>query len=107
MLYDGYIFYMVEKFIKVFMNDFLVFGSSFDHCLNNLDIVLRQCEEANLVLNWEKGHFTVQEGIVLGHCISTEGIEVDGAKIKVIEKLTPWESYEKVFRTCWVLSMFY
>ena len=68
---------MVEKFIEIFMDDFSVFGSSFDNCLNNLSLVLQRCEETNLVLNWEKCHFMVQEGIVLGHKVSSKGIEVD------------------------------
>ena len=51
--------------------------------------MLQQCEETNLVLNWEKCHFMVQEGIMLGHKISARGIEVDKAKIDVIEKLPP------------------
>ena len=46
-----------------------------------------RCEETNLVLNWEKCHFMVKEGIVLGHQISERGIEVDKAKIETIEKL--------------------
>ena len=80
---------MVEKCIEVFMDDFLVFGSKFDCCLTNLELVLQHCEETNLVLNWEKCHFMVQEGIVLRHKISVKGIEVDKAKIDVIEKLPP------------------
>jgi hypothetical protein len=51
--------------------------------------VLRRCQEADLVLNWEKCHFMVIEGIVLGHKISEKGIEVDKEKIKVIEQLSP------------------
>ena len=78
---------MVEKTIEVFMDDFSVLGSSFDNCLENLRSVLIRCEETNLVLNWEKCHFIVQEGIVLGHWISARGIEVDRAKIEAIEKL--------------------
>ena len=39
------------------------------------------------MLNWEKCHFTVKEGIVLGHRILERGIEVDKAKIETIEKL--------------------
>ncbi|KAJ4702921.1 Retrovirus-related Pol polyprotein, partial [Melia azedarach] len=89
-------FDMVERFIEVFMDDFLVFGSSFDNCLNNLALVLQRCEQTNLVLNWEKCHFMVQEGIVLGHRISVKGIEVDRAKIKVIEKLPPPTSVKAV-----------
>ena len=80
---------MVEKCIKVFMDDFSVFGSSFDYCLANLERVLQRCKETNLVLNWEKCHFMVQEGIVLCHKISVRGIEVDKAKIDVIDKLPP------------------
>ena len=78
---------MVEKCIKVFMDDFSIFGSSFDCYLSNLERVLQRCEESNLVLNWEKCHFMVQEGIVLGHKILVRGVEVDKAKIDVIEKL--------------------
>lgn len=55
---------MVENFIEIFMGDFSVFGSSFDHCLHNLDLVLERCEETNLVLNWEKCHLMVREGTV-------------------------------------------
>ena len=81
--------YMVEKTIEVFMDDFSVLGNSFDNCLENLRSVLVRCEETNLVLNWEKWHFMVQEGIVLGHLISVRGIKVDKAKIEAIEKLPP------------------
>ena len=80
---------MVEKCIEVFMDGFSVFGSSFDCCLTNLELVLQRYEETNLLLNWEKCHFMVQEGIILGHKISFKGIEVDKAKIDVIEKLPP------------------
>ena len=80
---------MVEKYMEVFMDDFSVFGSSFDSCLNNLEKVFTRCEETNLVLNWEKCHFMVKEGIVLGHKVSNKGIEVDKAKIEAIEKLPP------------------
>jgi len=79
--------YMVEKCIEVFMDDFSVFGASFENCLANLEKVLQRCEESNLVLNWEKCHFMVQEGIMLGHKISRRGIEVD--KAKIIDKLPP------------------
>ena len=41
------------------------------------------------MLNWEKCHFMVTKGAILGHKISSKGIEVDKAKIDVIEKLPP------------------
>jgi hypothetical protein len=54
-----------------------------------LDKVLQRCQEKDLVLNWEKWHFMVHEGIVLGHLVSERGMEVDRAKIDVIEQLPP------------------
>nr|GFA92058.1 reverse transcriptase domain-containing protein [Tanacetum cinerariifolium] len=49
--------------------------------------MLKRCEDTKLALNWEKSHFMVKEGILLGHKISKKGIEVDKAKIEVISKL--------------------
>ena len=69
------------------MDDFSVCGSSFDDCLSNLDRVLHRCEDTSHVLNWEKCHFMVHEGIVLGHKISKRDIEVDKAKVDAIEKM--------------------
>ncbi|GJZ14662.1 reverse transcriptase domain-containing protein [Tanacetum coccineum] len=79
--------YENEKTMEVFMDDFSVFGDSFSSCLSHLDKMLQRCEDTNLVLNWEKCHFMVKEGIVLGHKISKSGIEVDKAKVDVIAKL--------------------
>ncbi|GJY22582.1 reverse transcriptase domain-containing protein [Tanacetum coccineum] len=80
---------MIEESVKVFMDDFFVFGNSFNKCLNNLDKMLQRCKDAHLVLNWEKCHFMVKEGTVLGHKVSGSGLEVDKAKIDVISKLPP------------------
>ena len=66
-----------EKIVDVFIDDFSVYGTSFDDCLSNLDRVFQRCEQTNLILNWEKCHFMVNESIVLGHKISERGIEVD------------------------------
>ena len=72
---------MVDKCIEVFMDDFSVFGSTFDCYLTNLELVLQHCKETNLVLNWEKYHFMVQDEIVLGHKISVKGIEVENLRL--------------------------
>ncbi|GJX69137.1 reverse transcriptase domain-containing protein [Tanacetum coccineum] len=78
---------MIEKTMEVFMDDFSVFGDSFSTCLAHLEKMLKRCEDTNLSLNWEKSHFMVKEGIVLGHKISKSGLEVDRAKVEVIAKL--------------------
>src|SRR6187551_2461621 len=80
---------MIEEIMEVFMDDFSVYGRTFTECLKNLDKVLQRCREKHLVLNWEKCHLMVREGIVLGHRVSERGIEVDKAKIEVIERLPP------------------
>nr|GEX98350.1 reverse transcriptase domain-containing protein [Tanacetum cinerariifolium] len=71
---------MIEKTMEVFMDDFLVFENSFQSCLSHLERMLKRWEDTNLCLNWENSHFMVKEGIVLGHKISKQGIEVDKAK---------------------------
>nr|GEW98486.1 reverse transcriptase domain-containing protein [Tanacetum cinerariifolium] len=78
---------MIEKKMEVFMDDFSVFGDSFSACLSHLDTMLQRCEDTNLVLNWEKCHFMVKEGIVFSHKISKNRLEVDRSKVDVIAKL--------------------
>ena len=80
---------LIENIMEVFMDDFSVYGCSFDNCLSNLKVVLQRCREKNLVLNWKKCHFMVQEGIVLGHLISSKRLEVDKEKIATIQTFTP------------------
>nr|CAN70775.1 hypothetical protein VITISV_036087 [Vitis vinifera] len=80
---------MVERIMEVFMDDITVYGTSFEDCLSHLEDVLKRCIEKDLVLNWEKCHFMVNQGIVLGHVISKKGIEVDRAKVELIVKLPP------------------
>nr|GEY99907.1 reverse transcriptase domain-containing protein [Tanacetum cinerariifolium] len=76
---------MIKETMEVFMDDFSIFRDSFSSCLSHLDKMLERCKDTNPVLNWEKCHFMVKEGIVLGHKISKSEIKVDRAKV---DKLT-------------------
>ena len=78
---------MIEHILEIFIDDFSVFGDSYEGCLENLRRVLERCQEKNLVLNWEKCHFMVTQGIFLGHIVPREGIEVDKAKVELISNL--------------------
>jgi len=78
------------------MDDFSMSGTTFDHCMHNLAKVPQRCERWNLVLNWEKCHFMVQRGVVLGHIVSHKGIEVNKTKVEVIKKLSPLASVKGV-----------
>ena len=68
---------MLEEGMEIFMDDFSVFGSTYDQCLGTLERILERCESTNLVLNWEKCQFMVTKGIVLGHKVSCQGLEVN------------------------------
>jgi len=78
----------VERIIEIFMDDFTVYDDSLDKCLENLSLVLKRCIETNLILNYEKCYFMIEQGIVLGHVMSSRGLEVDKAKIDVISSLS-------------------
>lgn len=86
----------LDEIMEVFMDDFSVCRLRFENCLANLEKFLERCVEANLVLNWEKCHFMVTGGIVLGNIVSEKGIEVDKAKIEVIENLKPPKTIREV-----------
>ncbi|RDY03450.1 Retrovirus-related Pol polyprotein, partial [Mucuna pruriens] len=74
---------LLQDCMEVFMDDFTVYATSFDACLENLSRVLTRCIDTNLVLNFKKCHFMVTEGIMLGYLVSNRGIEVDKAKIDI------------------------
>ena len=86
----------LENFLEVLMDDFTIHEDTFDQCLENLKLELQRCIETNLVLNSEKCHFMVEQGIVLGHIISKRGIEVDKAKIDIIQSLPYPKSVREV-----------
>ncbi|XP_042045409.1 uncharacterized protein LOC121791599 [Salvia splendens] len=89
--------YLLEDCIEIFMDDFTIYGDDFDQGLHSLNKVLERCRQKDLVLNFEKCNFMVTEGIVLGHIVSSRGIEVDPAKIAVIAKL-PYPTNQKEIR---------
>ncbi|GJT32260.1 reverse transcriptase domain-containing protein [Tanacetum coccineum] len=73
---------VIKKDVEKILDAGLIYQFSVVH-----DRMLKRCEDTKLALNWEKSHFMVKEGIVLGHKISRKGIEVDKAKVDVISKL--------------------
>ena len=72
---------LVERIMKVYMDDITVYGGSFEECLINLETVLHRCIEKNLVLNWEKSHFMVSQGIVLGILFKKKGSKLIRQKL--------------------------
>ena len=77
------------------MDDFTVYGTTFEEVKANLEIVLKRCQDYNLSLNSEK-EIMMMEGVVLGHFISSKGIQVDLAKIEFISTLPTLEKQKDV-----------
>ena len=73
--------------MEIYMDDFTTFGVTFEEAMINIEKVLVRCQEHNLALNSEKCFMLMQEGVVLGHFISVAGIQVDPAKVEVIQTL--------------------
>ena len=89
--------------MEIFMDDFSVYESSFENCLKNLETITQRRQDKNLALNWEKCYFMVTKGIVLGHKIYAVGVELDQAKVSVIETLIPLTTVKRIrsfFWTC-------
>lgn len=72
---------LIHNCVEVFMEDFSVYGETFQEALDNLEKVLVICQETNLALNHEKCRMMFTKGVVLGHVVSQSRIEVDLAKI--------------------------
>ena len=87
---------MVNDCMEVFMDEFTPYGDSFDEALENLEIVLKYCEQTHLSLSTENCHMMMSEGVVLGCFISIVGIQVDPAKIKVISNILILGSQKEV-----------
>eukprot|EP00253_Pinus_taeda_P007389 PITA_07389 len=66
------------------MDDFTPYGDEFDPALDTLEKVLQRCIATRLCLSHEKCYMMMMEGLILGHFISTAGIQVDSAKIQIL-----------------------
>ncbi|GJY07436.1 retrotransposon protein, putative, ty1-copia subclass [Tanacetum coccineum] len=89
---------MIEETMEVFMDDFLVFGDYFSSCLSYLDKMLKQCEDTNLVLNWEKCHFMRKHSKSYRQTLDTDDEETLESICKVAElvgRCTAWEPYQR------------
>jgi hypothetical protein len=78
------------------MDDFTVYGNTYHEALDNLEKVLIRCQEMNLSLSHEKCKMLLTEEVVLGHHISSEGIKVGPANIKVTVILPPPKTQKEV-----------
>jgi hypothetical protein len=76
-----------DKFIVIYLDDITVFSNSDDEHLNNLKHVFQKCRRFGISLNPKKSSFAMQEGKLLGHVISKEGIEIYPSRVAEIQKI--------------------
>jgi hypothetical protein len=75
--------------VEVYMDDFTVYGNTYQEALDNLEKVLIKCQEMNLSLSHEKCKMLLTEGVVLGHHVSSEGIKFDPARLRSLLDFHP------------------
>ena len=98
---------LVEEAVEIFMDDFSVYGSSFENCLENLETVLQRCQDKNLALNWEKCHFNGNRGYCLGtqnFCSWIRSRTSKGFYHKNSPSTYNSQRDKKFLRTCWILQ---
>jgi hypothetical protein len=87
---------LIQNCVEVYMDNFTIYGNTFEEAISNLEKVLIHCQESNLSLSHEKCKMLLAEGIVMGHHLSAEGIKVDPTKIEVIVKLSSLKTQKDV-----------
>ena len=77
-----------DKFVLIYLDDIAVFSQSDDEHLKHLKQTFLKCRKYGLSLNPKKSHFVVQEGKLLGHLVSVDGIRIDPERVKAILKIS-------------------
>ena len=77
-----------DKFVVIYLDDITVFSQSDDEHLKHLKQNFLKCRKYGLSLNPKKSHFVVQEGKLLGHLVSADGIRIDTERVKAILKIS-------------------
>eukprot|EP00253_Pinus_taeda_P012050 PITA_12050 len=76
-----------DVFLVVYLDDLTVFSNSDEDHLYHLKIVFLRCRKYGISLNPKKSLFAMDEGKLLGHIISKEGICIDPARVETIQKI--------------------
>jgi len=76
-----------DKFVVIYLDDLTIFSNSDAKHLVHLKQTFEKCKKFGLSLNPKKSHFAMQEGKLLGHIVSKDGIKIDPKKIEVIDTI--------------------
>ncbi|CAF4396540.1 unnamed protein product [Rotaria sp. Silwood2] len=90
----------------VYLDDIIVYSSSFTDHLNHLELVLQQIQQSGLTLKINKCHFCKTHLKYLGHIVSKEGIRPDPDKLRAVQEY-PVPTKLKAVRTFLGLTSYY
>jgi len=76
-----------DKFMVIYLDDITVFSTSDDEHLQHLKKTFEKCRRYGISLNPKKYLFSREEGKLLGHIVSLEGIKIDPKRVKAIQKI--------------------
>ena len=84
------------KILLVYMDDIIIFSSTFEEHMSHLEQVFRRLSEFNLTLKPSKCTFAAERVLYLGHIISEKGVEINHSKVAVIESFPAPKNVKKV-----------
>jgi hypothetical protein len=76
-----------DRFMVIYLDDIIVFSTSDDEHLQHLKQTFEKCKRCGISLNPKKSHFSMEEGKLLGHIFSPEGIKIDLERVKTIQQI--------------------
>ena len=85
-----------DKFMVVYLDDIIVFSKSDKEQYCHLSKVFLKCKSFGISLNPKKSLFAMQEGKLLGHIVSAEGVRIDPNRVEVIQALSIPRSEKEV-----------
>jgi hypothetical protein len=85
-----------DRFVVVYMDDITVFSKSDREHYCHLRKVFLKCRSFGISLNPKKSMFAMQEGKLLGHIVSAEGVRIDPSRVKAIQALSILRSKKEV-----------
>jgi hypothetical protein len=76
-----------DKFVVIYLDDLMVFSKSDEEHLVHLKQTFKKCHRFGMSLNPKKSHFAMQEGKILGHIVSKDGIKIDPERVEAIDTI--------------------
>jgi len=76
-----------EKFILIYLDDMMVFSTSDEDHIKHIKQTFIKCRKYGLSLNPKKSHFAMEEGKMLGHIVSKDGVKIDPERVVDIQNI--------------------